>query len=141
MCAMEILKEAIIKKYKVRNIVMGELIKTIQNSFENHDLKDYYENEIKNSEFLCLDNLGPECKPSNFNYFVVNEFDLLARYRRRKLLPTIITSNLEKDKFLEIYGSSINSLLIASCKFISVEGKDFREEQGKNWNKLLTGDK
>jgi len=134
-----VLKEASDKNYSVRNITLEELLKLIKTSFESSDAKDEYE-KIKQMDFICLDNVGLEYKPKDFGVFTVAEMDVLIRYRRRNLLPIIITSNLtSKEEFMENYGSSILSLLISASKFIIVQGEDYRLKQGEDWENKLKG--
>jgi len=134
-----ILKEALNKKYSVKNITLEELLKLIKSSFESSEAKEEYQ-KIKQTDFICLDNVGSEYKPKDFGVFTVAEMDLLIRYRRRNLLPTIITSNLiNKEEFIENYGSSILSLLISASKFIIVQGEDHRQKQGEDWESKLRG--
>jgi DNA replication protein DnaC len=134
-----ILKEAKNKNYNVRNITLEELLKLIKEAFNSSDAKDEYE-KMKQMDFLCLDNVGSEYKPKDFGVFTVAELDVLIRYRRRNLLPIIITSNLtSKEEFIENYGSSILSLLISVSKFIIVQGEDHRQKQGEDWENKLRG--
>jgi len=133
-----ILKAALAKKYTIYFITLAELLKLIKKPFSEEDsdaIKLY--DEIKNIDFLALDDLSEEYTPKDFGAFCVSEMSLLFRYRRRNCLPSIITTNLTKKDLENKYGSSLSSLMKSNFKFITISGKDFREKQGKNWNKLL----
>ena len=131
----QILKAAIAKNYSTRFITMAEITALMRSKIDSVDDNDIYERCVKNSEFLCIDNAGSEYRPSG-NYAPA-EFDILARHRRRNLFPTIISTNLSHEEFVQIYGPSISSLFSASSKFINVLGSDFRLEQGNSFDRLL----
>jgi len=133
-----ILKTAIKKDYSAFFITMAELIKLIQKGFDESDKIEYYERTIKNSQFLCLDNLGSEYRNlHNFGGFIVAEFDILMRFRKSNLLPTLLTTNLSTDEFKKAYGKSVDSLLQASNKKIVVMGDDFRNKIGSKWDTII----
>lgn len=134
MLSVQILRAALSRGYSIRFITMAEVTALMKSKIDKPDIDGkFYEDKVKNAEFLCLDNLGSEYKPQNFGTYTMAEFDILSRYRRRNLLPTLITSNLSDSEFISNYGSSISSLFSASSQFVRVEGKDFRQEQGNDY--------
>lgn len=135
----QILKTALQKGKSIRFLTMAETVALMKSKIDDENDEEFYEKSVKNVEFLCLDNLGAEYQPKNFGSYTLAEFDILARHRRRQLFPTILTTNLSMDEFKTLYGSSISSLFSACSQFISVEGKDFRSEQGKGYADKLRG--
>jgi len=133
-----ILKTAIKQEYSAFFITMAELVKLIQKGFTDPTRATFYEEMIKKSDFLCLDNLGSEYRNlENFGAFIVAEFDILIRFRKSNLLPTLLTTNLNKDDFKKCYGKSVDSLLQASNKKIVVTGDDFRDVIGSSWDSII----
>jgi DNA replication protein DnaC len=117
---------------------MAELIKFIQGGFEDEEKADFYNNKIKKVDFLCVDDLGKEYRNlKNSGSFVTAEFDILMRFRKGSLLPSILTTNLGDTEFKKFYGDSVDSLLTSCNKRLIVMGDDFRGKQGKKWDKLL----
>ena len=134
-----ILKSALRKGKSIRFITMAETVMKMKGKISNPADEVFYEDKVKGADFLCLDNLGSEYRPQNFGPYTLAEFDILARFRRRNLLPTIITTNLSVEEFVKQYGTSISSLFQASSLFIKVEGRDFRKEQGSKYAEKILG--
>jgi DNA replication protein DnaC len=127
-----ILKQALTVGKSIRFITMAELLDVFRKKIENKDIEKHYEENIKNVDFLCIDNLGSEYGPKKAHgSYSVAEFDLLARYRKRNLLPTLLTTNDTPDVFKEQYGAAISSLYAGCSAFIEVTGHDFRTTQNK----------
>lgn len=122
-----VLKYAMRKNYSVRFITMAELLDVLRKKIADEQVELFYEDNIKNVDFLCIDNLGSEysAKRAGVSYSVA-EFDILARHRRRNLLPTILTTNENPTEFNALYGSSISSLYSGCSKFVNVVGEDYR---------------
>ena len=136
-----IIKAAVVKQHSAFMITMAELIKFIQGGFEDEEKVDFYNNKIKKVEFLCVDDLGKEYRNlKNAGSFVTSEFDILMRFRKGSLLPTLLTTNLSDAEFKKLYGDSVASLLTSCNKQLVVMGDDFRGKQGKKWEKLLNNE-
>jgi DNA replication protein DnaC len=134
-----ILIAALDTKYKIYNITLAELLKLIKKPFTDDDTESIrlYNEKVKNVDFLVVDDLGDEYTPKDFGAFCISEMSLLFRHRRRNCFPTIITTNLTKKDLEDKYGSSLSSLMKSNFKFITLSGRDYREKQGADWDKML----
>jgi len=132
-----ILTAALKKEHTIRFITMAEVCDKMRSKIDNVEDNSFYEDKVKNVDFLCLDNLGSEYHPTKFGTYILSTFDILARYRRRNFLPTILTTNLSKSDFIDLYGSAISSLFSACSQFVQVEGKNYRDEQNKQFESKL----
>jgi DNA replication protein DnaC len=122
-----ILKKAMISKRSIRFITMGELTDLFRRKIEDKEAEIFYEDKVKNVDFLCIDNLGSEYVPQTTNNtYTLSQYDTLARHRKRNLLPTILTTNLDQGDFIRQYGPAVSSLYSGCSIFIKVNGLDFR---------------
>ena len=129
-----ILKEALKLGRTIRFITMGEVRDLMLRKISDPIALSFFDVKVKSVDFLCLDNLGSEYVPQRLGQngpYILSEFDILARYRKRNLMPTILTTNLSEQAFIEQYGSSISSLFRGCSSFIEVKGSDFRPKQAK----------
>ena len=137
-----ILKAAYAKKYSIRFTTMSELLNTIRSSFsyehENDEEKLQYLEEVRESTFLVLDNMGSEYKASNNPEFVVANLDYVLRDRMTNLLPTFFTTNYSEGDFKETYGASIESLLSNRNLCLAMQGGDCRKKNQvpKDWGSV-----
>ncbi len=125
-----ILKEAIRKGYSAYCITVAELLEVIKGTadrnYERAEENKIKYDDIKDKDFLVLDNMDSEYVAKNGPDFNIAKFDMLCRYRSRNHMPTIITTNYSKGEFLENYRTSINSLLSGKNLFVIVPGEDYR---------------
>lgn len=122
-----ILKKAMSQGKTIQFITMGELMDLFRRKIDNKSVDTFYEDKVKNADFLCIDNLGSEYIPQTTNNtYTLSQYDTLARHRKRNLLPTILTTNIHKDEFINQYGPAISSLYSGCSIFIKVNGTDFR---------------
>jgi DNA replication protein DnaC len=127
-----ILKRALSANKTIQFTTMAELLEIMRDKISNDDAKKFYEEQIKNVDFLCLDNMGSEYAPAkSTGQFSVAEFDILSRYRRRNALPTILTTNENPESFRKLYGNSISSLFSGNSLFIEVTGVDYRKSHNR----------
>lgn len=133
-----VLKRAIEKKYRVKFIVLSEMLSLIK-QFTPESQEDFNKN-IREADLLCLDNVGSEYRPADFGAFCRAIVDELVRFRDRHKLPTILTTNLLEKDIYEIYGRNVSSLLEGKCKRIQVLGEDFRKRKKFNYDRLLRGE-
>ena len=131
----QILKSAMANGYSARFITLAELTALMRSKIDKPEDEKFYEDNVKNAEFLSIDNMGSEHRASSS--YVPGEFDILARARRRNFFPTLITTNLSRGEFDNIYGPNISSLYSSCSAFLCVEGTDFRKQQGNNYSALL----
>jgi DNA replication protein DnaC len=78
-----------------------------------------------NVRILILDDLGKELK-SDYN---VAGFDELLRSRYDKGLPTIVTTNLERDQWKAKYGEAMGSFVYEAFNRVIIGGKDLRRNK------------
>ena len=124
-----ILKEAMKKKYSIKFITMAELLDVVRKKIGDESVEKMYNETIKEIDFLCIDNLGSEYIPQkSSNQYVIAEFDTLARYRKRNMLPTLLTTNLNPTDFANTYGVAISSLYTGCSAIIEVSGVDYRQK-------------
>ena len=137
-----IVKEAYRKRYTSFRV-------TLKSFIDMHFKRDKDEliaeklDEIVNSEFLVIDEVGKETfDKSQFNITV---FEELLRERDTQGKPTIICTNLpleERGGLYEQYGKSIQSLIDGNFLKVKFEGEDNRHDvtRKKRGIQLLLGE-
>ena len=130
-----IFKEALKKNYSVHSITFSEILELL--SWNSYPLL----NTFKEKDFFGIDEFNLENSFSKFDPNLAFKFTSLVRFRRRNLLPTFVTTNLSELNFKKMIGSTLTSLFIATCKFVSVEGPDFRVEQSKKIDRVFEDQK
>lgn len=106
-----LLKEAYRRRFSCRRITFSEYINKYTNTWgAKGEDREESESEIdifKSSEFLVLEEIGKEIDTS----IAVPILEDLMRYREDNGLTTIICTNLSPDKFRELYGVSLFSIM------------------------------
>lgn len=77
-----------------------------------------------NVRILVLDDLGKEFKGSGYNDA---SFDEILRARYDKALPTIITTNVDRDDWGRQYGDAMGSFAFEAFKRVRIIGEDIRQ--------------
>ena len=77
-----------------------------------------------NVRILILDDLGKEYKGAGFNDA---SFDEILRSRYDKGLPTIITTNVSREKWAAQYGEAMGSFAYEAFKRVRIIGEDLRQ--------------
>jgi DNA replication protein DnaC len=77
-----------------------------------------------NVRVLILDDLGKEYKGAGFNDA---SFDEILRSRYDKGLPTIITTNVSREKWAAQYGEAMGSFAYEAFKRVRIIGEDLRQ--------------
>lgn len=77
-----------------------------------------------NVRILILDDLGKEYKGAGFNDA---SFDEILRSRYDKGLPTIITTNVSREKWAAQYGEAMGSFAYEAFKRVRILGEDLRQ--------------
>ena len=123
-----ILKTAKASGRTIKFITMAELLDVLRKKISDESIEKSYIETVKEVDFLCIDNLGSEYIPQkSSNQYVIAEFDTLARYRKRNMLPTLLTTNLTPNEFSGTYGKAISSLYTGCSAIIEVSGADYRQ--------------
>jgi DNA replication protein DnaC len=76
-----------------------------------------------NVRVLVLDDLGKEYGSEYDN----TSFDEILRARYDKALPTIITTNVDRDNWVKQYGAAMGSFAHEAFKRVRIIGKDLRK--------------
>ena len=76
-----------------------------------------------NVRVLVIDDLGKEYGTK----YEDTSFDEILRSRYDKGLPTIITTNVERDKWKTKYGAAMGSFVYEAFRRVEVTGKDLRK--------------
>lgn len=114
----------------ITNYVIDKGVPALFNTWSSHlgsikqDFNNGYKNSMSNIPLLVIDDFGKE-KQTDWSREVL--FDVInARYER--MLPTIITTNLDSKGLNEHMDRAIQSRLIEMCRFVKMEGKDRRNK-------------
>jgi DNA replication protein DnaC len=133
-----LLKNAYRYNYSAKRIVFSSFL-SLNFKKEKTELDILSIDNTHNVEFLVIDEIGKEVSlNSGANISLLEE---LLKYREEKALPTIICSNLTKDKLKEKYGETFYSLITQSMILTLPEGdvrnKNFKQRKG---TKILYGE-
>lgn len=116
------------KDIAVRFVVVPDFLDLIRDSFNDHS--PYRESvlmqEVKTAPVLILDDLGAH----NYTDWSVKTIFAILNYRLNYELPTVITTNLEREQLEELLGSRVYSRLLEMCRFFRLENaNDIRWEK------------
>lgn len=122
-----IIKECYRRRYTAKRILWGDYISLYTRAWGTNDyeVKSATEDvikDIKNREFLCIDEIGKETD-SKLSTTLLED---LLRYREDKGLPVLICTNLVPKVIKEQYGNSIASLIRGNTQDIKLVGEDKR---------------
>jgi hypothetical protein len=93
--------------------------------FARHSRYEYERfDALERARALVVDDLGMEYADAKGSF--VADLDALLDARYRNLLPTVLTTNLESDDFMERYGPRLRSRIHEFGCFINVNGPDLR---------------
>lgn len=137
--AVEIGKKALTEGFTVRMISLSELIELYTASWRSDDSKRLL-NDVRECDFLILDDLGKEIKlGENQENMVRLYFENLMRYRTTWCKPMIMTTNATKEETEEFFGTSAISIIQGKfIKFI-LSGSDYRVRKGKELEQEIEG--
>lgn len=107
-------------------IPFEELINVWGRSWHDDAAKKLLEQRLKTAEVLGLDELRSDAR--NASGFLQNGLDAVIRHRTSNLLPTLITSNMERKEELNEFGK-VYSLLAARNTRVSTHGHDRRMQE------------
>ena len=123
-CANDLIEKGV----DVRFVVVPDFLDMIRDSF--NDQSPYRESvlmqEVKTAPVLILDDLGAH----NYTDWSVKTIFAILNYRLNYELPTVITTNLEREQLEELLGSRVYSRLLEMCRFFRMENaNDIRWEK------------
>lgn len=105
----------------VRFITMSSLLDNIFSNKKNGNVNDF-ENEIRSTDLLILDDLGSE----HTEGWVLTKVDSIISERYNRKLPIIFTSNLAISELKKVYSERITDRLKESTKIIVFAGSSNR---------------
>jgi DNA replication protein DnaC len=118
-----VLKELVKQGRKVHFVTFEELIDVWGSSWHDEKSKKRLQDTLKRAEVLGIDEVRTD--PRNGSGFLANGFDSVIRHRTSNLLPTLITTNMNKSaelgEFFKVY-----SLLSARNERVETKGHDRR---------------
>lgn len=118
-----VLKELVKQGRKVYFVTFEELIDVWGSSWHNEDAKKRLQDKLKRAEVLGIDEVRTD--PRNNSGFLANGFDSVIRHRTSNLLPTMITTNMQKQEELSEF-FKVYSLLSARNERVETVGHDRR---------------
>lgn len=134
-------KHAIDSGYTVKYIPVAKIIDMLMEGFGDRAYKQNLDTILERVEFLLLDDIGKEFQGAKgqLNTMVKLTLDTKLRERVNRNLVTIASTNHNAKTIQEQYGESVLSVIYGSCRFVKVEGGDFRLCRGeKFWQGLET---
>ena len=136
--AIVILKEALRNGFSVRKTSLSQIIMMMTQGWYDDLTRTKFEKEIKNVDFLLIDDIGKEYQAKGDTPLHIVAFDGVIRYRVERQKPTILTSNHPPSELREMLGASITSILSEKVLPVEFSGPDFRKTNiaPNNWNKL-----
>lgn len=103
---------------------LGEIVESIQTSWDKNEHSDFLE-KCREVDFLLIDDVGKEHKgPSGFSATV---FDNLIRHRVQHRMPIFLTTNLDRRTIRSRYGESLLSLIEGKCYITVIDDDDVRQ--------------
>jgi len=132
----QIVLAAIRRNMSVLYITFPNLIHLIRKSQGDEWLAEVLADLVVR-DVMIIDELGKEYKRTG-SAFVDTELDRIVRNRRGDIRPTIIISNYETvDDIEDGYGKSLVSVLLSRSKPVQFAPGDYRDEQAKEFDRLL----
>lgn len=139
--ATSILKTAIRKGFSAQMTSLGGIIQVYTDGWADPRKRQIFDERIKNSDFLLIDDVGKEYQAKNSDLTEIM-FDNLIRYRVFRRKPFILTTNTSPTDLKNRYGNSLMSLLQGKTINLRVVDGDYRKAiQGRNlWEELKSGE-
>ena len=139
--ATSILKAVIQKGMSAQMTSLGGIIQCYTDGWGDPKKRQIFDDRIKNSDFLLIDDVGKEYQAKNSDLTEIM-FDNLIRYRVFRRKPFILTTNTAPDDLRNRYGNSLMSLIEGKTIKLKVLGSDYRKAiQSKSlWEELESSD-
>lgn len=118
-----VLKELVKRGRHVHFVTFEELIDVWGSSWHDEDSKKRLQDKLKRAEVLGIDEVRTD--PRNGSGFLANGFDSVIRHRTSNLLPTLITTNMQREQELSEF-FKVYSLLSARNIRVTTAGHDRR---------------
>lgn len=121
-----IAKAAIAASYQVAFTSLNGIVTMFAASWRSDIAKQSFEERIRESDFLVVDDLGKEWRNTSRLSEVI--FDQIIRYRVMRQRPTILTTNESTQVIRGSYGDAVASLLKAGCIRVETGVLDYRTQ-------------
>jgi DNA replication protein DnaC len=135
-----VLKELVKRGRNVYMVTFEELINIWGKSYHDSESQRLLERKLKAADVLGLDELRTDKR--NAEGFLANGLDSVIRHRTANLLPTLVTTNMQKEEELDQFGK-VYSLLAAKNTRINTQGHDRRmmEVRKRNFELAKRGER
>lgn len=124
--AVSILKAVLRKGMTGQMTSLGGIIQTYTDGWGDPRKRQIFDERIKNTDFLLIDDVGKEYQAKNSDLTEIM-FDNLIRYRVFRRKPFILTTNTAPADLRNRYGNSLMSLLEGKTVKLRVVGEDYRK--------------
>lgn len=126
MLANLLLKDLVKLGYRCFGTTFASMISMFTSGWKSSEEQQFFEQKIKNSQILLLDDVGKEFKTKT--NLSESTFDDVLRARIQAGRPTFMTTNMTQSDMLEGYGSAVLSLLQEVSITHTFAGHDFRQK-------------
>lgn len=121
-----ILTTAIKKGRTVYYTTMPELEHNIKRGFDDKKISRYLE-RLLTSDFLAIDEVGKEQrKKGKVATFMDTQVERILKKRFDDSAPVLLGSNLSFSDLVNLYGSSVKSILMGKYQLAQLDGGDYR---------------
>jgi DNA replication protein DnaC len=100
--------------YTVRYVRFTELLDHYRSSWRDNEQREWFEGSMRNAHLLVLDDMGKEY--DGVLRVAMSAVDTIIRFRTQNSMPTIVTTNLDRDDFQTRYAKSVNELVTEACR-------------------------
>jgi DNA replication protein DnaC len=126
MIANLLLKDLVKLGYRCFGTTFASMISMFTSGWKSLEEQQLFEQQIKNSQILLLDDVGKEFKTKT--NLAESTFDDVLRTRIQAGRPTFMTTNMNQADMQEGYGSAVLSLLQEVSITHTFAGNDFRQK-------------
>jgi DNA replication protein DnaC len=125
-----VLMKALYEGYTGYFTDLDECISLTTEGWFDDSKKKEFEHQILETDFLLIDDIGGlEVRTKGNLPLIQTTFTSLFKKRCNRLLPTIMTSNLEPSRLTDGYGERIYSVACEHLQSIECEGTDYRQTE------------
>lgn len=128
MLATLVLKHLLGEGYSGYFTTFADLIAVFTQTWRKDEERAWFDQCIRNVAFLVVDDPGREYGGAIGAGIAGAAFDAVLRHRVAASLPTIVTTNLDPEKFEESYGGNIIGLLSEKSVGVPFSSESFRKE-------------
>jgi DNA replication protein DnaC len=119
-----ILTRAILKNKTVYYTTLPQLSFDIKRGFDDKKISAQVEYMLT-SDFVAIDEIGKEQIANS--KFMVSQIERILKRRFDDCMPTLLSANIDRKELSEIYGTSVESLLIGKYRMVQFDSGDYRK--------------